>query len=131
MSFSQFRITVFPQSRIDLLKHKKTIGPYGRQFDRSITYLVSIKTSANASLSSLPYPTRRTHPTPTHQYKPYSILLYSTILNLFIVYQYYIMYPTPPTQSHPSQPHHQYYVIYKKKKKIPKANVFYPPNPTS
>ena len=35
-----------------------SIGPYGRQFDHLIKYLVSIKTSANPSLSfpTLPYP---------------------------------------------------------------------------
>ena len=90
MSLSQFRITVFTQSRTDLLKHNKSIGPYGRQFDHSIKYLVSIQTSANPSLIflTLSYPTRRTNPTPTHHTKPYFILRYSTILNLFIAHQY-------------------------------------------
>ena len=111
MCFSQFRITVFTQSRTDLLKHKKSIGSYGRQFDHSIKYLVSIKTSANPSLSflTLSYLTRRTHPSPIHYTKPQSVLLYSTILNLFIVYQYHL--------------------IYKKTNKT-KARVVYLPNPT-
>ena len=75
-AFTQFRITVFTQSRTNLLKHKKSIGPFGRQFDHSIKDLVSIKTSANPSLifHTLPYPTlldAPSHPTPTHPTKPY------------------------------------------------------------
>ena len=100
VAFSQFRITAFTQSRTYLhTEHKKSIGPYDRQFDHSVKYLVSIKTFVSPSLSfiTLPYPSKRTNPTPTHHTKSYSILRYSIILNLFIVHQYNLItlpYPT-------------------------------------
>ena len=104
--FSQFRITVFTQSRIELLKHQKPIGPYARQFDHSVKYLVSIKTSANPSLSfpTISCQTHPSNPDPTHPTKPYSILRYSTILNIFIVHQYYLIYKKATQSSNSLSP---------------------------
>ena len=87
MSFRQFRITVFLQKRTALLKHKKSIGPYGRQFHHSVKYRESTKKSTNTSLSFLilPYLTLLQAPTQPRPIRKIGSVRYN---NLFYCYSF-------------------------------------------